>query len=209
MTKTFPERLCMHCGATCTPFKDETPKKHARRKFCSRQCYGHFHAGKLKRPIDAPVKSDNYGRKRAALNIPMGPCARCGAAPVPYQSHVHHRDENPRNNSRDNLERICSACHGKEHSAPKPICSRPGCDRVAQLKSGECFKHRCQTRYHTDPSFKKRIHAATRAWERKKREARPPKICAHCGENRVPPKSSKFCSETCMAAFHVKKRRGG
>ncbi len=46
-------------------------------------------------------------------NYPAGPCERC-LEKRPYE--IHHKDRNWRNNSPDNLERLCSSCHGAEHA---------------------------------------------------------------------------------------------
>ena len=39
-------------------------------------------------------------------------CERCGSAD---RLHVHHKDDNYKNNDPANLETLCTYCHGKEH----------------------------------------------------------------------------------------------
>jgi 5-methylcytosine-specific restriction endonuclease McrA len=50
-------------------------------------------------------------RKRARSKTPPSPCVVCGAT----GTQVNHKDRNPRNPATDNLERLCSACHGQQH----------------------------------------------------------------------------------------------
>lgn len=39
-------------------------------------------------------------------------CARCGAA---WSEQLHHKDRNPQNRQRSNVEGLCGPCHRKEH----------------------------------------------------------------------------------------------
>lgn len=65
---------------------------------------------------------------------------------------VHHKDHNHRNNSPENLERICRRCHVREHR-PRGccvICGKP------QKGVGYCDKHYQRFRKHGDPFLVKR-----------------------------------------------------
>lgn len=56
--------------------------------------------------------SKKVGRKRALRMYPeIGPCGRCGA----QSAERHHVDENTSNNSFENIEALCRACHIEEH----------------------------------------------------------------------------------------------
>lgn len=52
-------------------------------------------------------------RKRARTKTPQGPCNLCGVD----GPQVNHKDRNPRNNDPSNLERVCQACHSRQHAA--------------------------------------------------------------------------------------------
>lgn len=55
----------------------------------------------------------NSGRK-AAQRATRGllSCARCGGEKT---LQTHHKDRNPLNNSPENLEKLCQACHTEDH----------------------------------------------------------------------------------------------
>lgn len=60
--------------------------------------------------------TDEAGRKRARRIFPnVEPCERCGANPQDTQIYRHHKDENTKNNSPDNIEFLCGSCHMKHH----------------------------------------------------------------------------------------------
>lgn len=61
-----------------------------------------------------PAKTLGYSRAAAMIPI-LGPCERCGA---PGNAR-HHKDRNPLNNERDNLEVLCTLCHLCEHGQKK------------------------------------------------------------------------------------------
>jgi len=43
-------------------------------------------------------------------------CVRCNKdVSEPYQSDIHHKDEDKTNNVMENLETLCNACHARHH----------------------------------------------------------------------------------------------
>jgi len=80
----------------------------------------------------------------ARKTLPEGCCAKCGST---GRTDVHHKDEDWRNNSPDNLERFCRSCHLKEHriKATCTVCGAP----VKGL--GFCEKHYQRFKRHGDP----------------------------------------------------------
>lgn len=86
------------------------------RKTCSRRCAG------LLTPVSPHMRGNNYNfrgdnvtkwaqYKRANQIKTAGPCERCGSS----GEVVHHKDENLRNNTPENLERLCRSCHIAHH----------------------------------------------------------------------------------------------
>ena len=60
----------------------------------------------------------NTGRSRAQAKYrELGLCELCGERPARDR---HHRDGNPLNNERENLELICRSCHNREHGRTPP-----------------------------------------------------------------------------------------
>lgn len=111
--KPTPLRHCEHCGAQLErkrlPNGDLEYLIHFnRRKFCGRSCMG---AAFDERPVkpDAGWMTAHYHARKIC---PPGHCSHCGKT---GRTDVHHKDENWRNNSPDNLVRLCRSCHLKEH----------------------------------------------------------------------------------------------
>lgn len=104
-----------------------------RRKYCDRKCMAAAFDAKPMKP-DAGWMTGHYHARRA---VPPGPCADCAK---PGASDVHHRDENYRNNSLENLVRLCRSCHMKRHR-PKRSCSV--CGEPAK-GLGYCNRHYLQ-----------------------------------------------------------------
>jgi hypothetical protein len=131
----------------------EAPSMLARRKYCDRRCMA---AGQTKDACD----SLSHSRMKAARTAkPV--CERCGKH---GKLHVHHKDENPRNNDPSNLMTLCVSCHRRCHSpnfmatgtARKP-CTY--CDRPSQ-KNGLCFTHLSRFKRFGHPLAKKRKTAS-------------------------------------------------
>jgi hypothetical protein len=55
------------------------------------------------------------GHYHARKMVPRGPCTKCEKLDA---SDVHHRDGDFRNNTLENLTRLCRSCHMKEHNPP-------------------------------------------------------------------------------------------
>ena len=107
-----PKKLCAWCN---TPLERkrfngrlEDRGVFLRRKFCSLSC-GTFYQHSTEPPTVAAA------RKRAH-KMKQGCCGICG---VTSRLSVHHIDENPKNNRKDNLQTLCLNCHNFWHAAAK------------------------------------------------------------------------------------------
>lgn len=136
--KPDPLKHCAHCGTRLARKRSasgvlESLLHFVRRKYCDQKC--------MAQAFDAkPMKADAgwmTGHYHARKVVPPGPCAKCGK---PDASDVHHKDEDYRNNSPENLVRLCRSCHMKEHN-PRGSCSVCG-DPVKGL--GYCNRHYLQ-----------------------------------------------------------------
>src|SRR5690606_35336733 len=74
-------------------------------------------------------------RAKAQYLIPKGSCEICGKENA---LDVHHKDENPLNNSLENLQRLCRSCHIKIHRSK--TCSIRSCHQKHKGR-GYCDKH--------------------------------------------------------------------
>ena len=148
--KATPEKYCLFCGRKLERKRLrngrlETLHDFNRRKFCDQDCMA-------KDFSQRPVKDDpqyTVSHKRARRLIPSGPCSKCGS---PNASDVHHKNGNWRDNSLDNLERLCRSCHIKKHRQVKLciICGKP------QTGLGYCEKHYRRFRKYGNPYAVKR-----------------------------------------------------
>lgn len=142
--KQDPLKHCEHCGIRLERKRSangvlESLLHFSRRKFCDRKC--------MAAAFDArPSRSEGWSvtHYHARKLVPAGPCRTCGK---PDAMDVHHRDGDHRNNSPENLERICRGCHIRHHQ-PKgccKICGKP-------MKGlGYCDKHYQRFKKHGDP----------------------------------------------------------
>jgi hypothetical protein len=62
--------------------------------------------------------SKSAARGRAKRVIAADACERCGRDGSESRIERHHKDRDPYNNARENLEALCHDCHVAEHSAP-------------------------------------------------------------------------------------------
>ena len=131
--KPTPEKHCEFCGKKLErktlPNGDLEYLIHFNaRKFCDRVCWGKETEKRKKSPNQKPDVKWSAAHRKARNICPKGDCQKCGK---PDAKDVHHRDGNFRNNSPENLERICRSCHLKEHRKRRPclICGKPqeGC----------------------------------------------------------------------------------
>src|SRR3990172_10467882 len=119
-----------------------------KRKYCNRMCMA-------KGQTRETVRRLSNSRIKAHRKI-KSECETCGAA---GRLHVHHRDENPFNNSIANLQTLCPSCHLRMHSPnylgirlqriPCLHCSKP----VA--RKGLCNTHLTRFKKYGDPFLKK------------------------------------------------------
>jgi len=66
-------------------------------------------------------------------------CAECGHNGK-RRLEVHHLDNDPTNNARENLQKLCSKCHGRTRKKPTRYCDVDGCCREHYAK-GMCQRH--------------------------------------------------------------------
>lgn len=136
-------RNCRGCGEPIERKPKESPSSFKRRTCCDAACK-HLMTGKLKTKAFVRDESTLHWRARK-LKAP-GPCEECGN---PKARDVHHKDKNPRNNSPDNLERLCSICHAGRHKRIKSQCRI--CIKMPVHGGGYCSKHYQRFRVYGDP----------------------------------------------------------
>jgi len=86
-----------------------------------RYCPRHMHLDRRAPDLRPSARQRGYTtrwdkiRRHVLASEPV--CRRCAAAGrTVLATVVHHRDRNPRNNERYNLEPLCTACHELEHA---------------------------------------------------------------------------------------------
>lgn len=107
--------MCESCGVI---FRVKPCMVRRGRRFCSVTCrhllcpppsqFGNRHAWKGN---DAGRNAMHYRARLLTESIPT--CQRCGSR----AQLTHHIDENPWNNTPENLERLCRRCHIAHHRA--------------------------------------------------------------------------------------------
>ena len=131
-----PEKYCERCGKRLErrPLSsgyEEPLYWFNKKKYCSVECANKAIAEKK---LERPVPSAKQGRVRARNATGPAPCAICGREGY---TEVHHKDENPFNNSPENLVRLCKSCHAKQHRKKSScvVCGEP------MKGHGLCSKH--------------------------------------------------------------------
>ena len=109
-----PEKYCERCGKklerrSLSNGQSEPMYWFLKRRFCSVDCANKT-TGEVK--LQRPASTAKASRRRARTAMPFAPCAICGKTGY---TEVHHKDENPLNNSPENLVRLCKSCHAKQH----------------------------------------------------------------------------------------------
>lgn len=103
----LPLKYCERCSAVMDRQRYggrlEDASAYQKRRYCSLSCAN---------------SRGNWGdsstaTRREAHKFVKKACERCGASNP--KLHVHHRDENPSNNSPGNLETLCPSCHKLAH----------------------------------------------------------------------------------------------
>ena len=136
-----PEKYCENCGKKLErrPLAsgyEEPLYFFNQRKYCSVDCANKATA---KKKLEKKTTNPKTSRARARASVADAPCSICGK--VGY-TEVHHRDENPLNNSPENLQRLCKSCHAKQHRT-RSLCAV--CGKPAKAKK-LCTKHYQQYR---------------------------------------------------------------
>ena len=96
------------------------------------------------------------GHRYHARKLVGNSCEMCGAT---ESLNTHHVDENLANNSPENIQTLCSACHTRHHwqhgKQPwrkyEPVCSVCGKPAIC----GMCETHRSRLKRHGSPYLRK------------------------------------------------------
>ena len=108
--KNDPVKHCWFCAARLhrkvfASGRLEDMGVFKKRKYCDQLCMAQ---GMVKQEV---AKATHHHRARKNRK---DKCERCGST---EKLHVHHRDDNWKNDDPSNHETVCQKCHGKEHGA--------------------------------------------------------------------------------------------
>ena len=146
--------FCKACGKLLVAGRfpsgrKESPSQLAKRKYCNQKCMA-------KGMQKDTCRSLSHSRMKAKRHIKEA-CETCGAT---GRLHVHHKDENPRNNRPSNLMTLCASCHRLCHSPNgDPTTGRRRPCRFCEMpsyKSRMCNTHLGRLRRYGHPLAKKR-----------------------------------------------------
>ena len=148
--KITNDKLCNTCGTQLDRKRYngrlEDWSVYLRRKYCSQECMGTGFRGTWRTDV-LPAQ----GRYRARTLGLKTSCKNCGKT---RNIDRHHIDENPLNNSLENLVDLCRSCHSIEHHPPK-VCSIPLCGNPHKGRT-LCNKHLIRWRKWGDPLYIKK-----------------------------------------------------
>ena len=106
--KPDPVKFCIRCGLRlhCKRFSGrlEDYGVFLRRQACDQSCAN-------KREV-VTISAHQY----RAQKFKGTACERCGAT---SKLHAHHKDGNPLNTTRENIETVCATCHISGHWSEK------------------------------------------------------------------------------------------
>ena len=115
--------ICMQCGKQSS----DSPSRKGKRKFCCIECYNIFQTDykndqKEKRRLGiSAAREKGYGGnssasiRKFAFSKKEEKCQECGYKEYKCCLDIHHIDENPNNNTIENLAILCVICHRKVH----------------------------------------------------------------------------------------------
>lgn len=128
---------------------------YSKRHFCDRTCMAVWMEGQIK------VVSARNSRRQSVKTVAPS-CELCGRTSI--RLHVHHKDHDPLNNAKRNLQTLCGSCHRLSHSPnytgtplQRKLCSL--CSEPAARK-GYCNTHLTRFKKHGDPLMVKRGNAS-------------------------------------------------
>ncbi|WP_234018569.1 MULTISPECIES: HNH endonuclease signature motif containing protein [unclassified Streptomyces] len=148
-TRKLPEKACKQCGTTFRP-------KSSRTAYCSRPCADLAHSLRMtgegnSRYTDGtsyatwframrPLILDRDGRRCVACKTPetFMTIVRKGKKQRRTTFHVHHINEDVRDNHPENLVSLCKTCHAVHHKStttPWPWFARYAADQSASMTS--------------------------------------------------------------------------
>jgi hypothetical protein len=106
--KPIPEKYCEHCGAKLQRKRFgerlEDYGVFLRRVFCGKECFS--------ASIVKPVPLRKYSRNKYFKKYLGTSCDVCGAG---TRLQIHHIDNDPSNNSPENIQTLCISCHASHH----------------------------------------------------------------------------------------------
>lgn len=120
------KRTCVQCNKEFQPVSN-------RQKTCSKECQDERERSEALRryyerkdgSFKSQVENTGVGLYRSALSN-ITSCMRCGSTKFLV---THHKDGNRKNNSLDNLEKICKRCHQLEHNCKSNLPSPEECGK--------------------------------------------------------------------------------
>lgn len=177
---------CVVCGTDLVRRPQEKPHRFKRRKTCSTSCRRALLASH--RPdtrFKGELANEHSKRARAQARYQLGDviCEESGCT-KPAKDR-HHKNEDPGDNRRSNLEFLCRRHHRARHAQPPGPCSNCGRDvPLGKRRKGRCLTCAAYfTRTGRERPWKVdgRLEGAARGVE-KLALRRDPAPCSNCGE---------------------------